>query len=340
MFFAANAGKRSAGASTSSRRAGAALVLRLVDRADVVVQSLRPGAAARLGLGPDELRARNPRLVYCSIGAFGRGGPLAGEPGYDPLVQAFSGIMSVTGEAERKPVRVGVSLVDVGTGAWAAVAVLAALLDRTRTGRGRVVDLSLLETALAFLPYQVADVLAGGARARPARHRVPADRPLRGVRDRRRRADGGRRQRPPVRSALRRARAAGAARRPGVRDQPRRAWRRATGSSALLASRFLERPAGGAGSSALRAAGVPAAPVQDVAEAAGHPQTRALGLDPGARRPRGAVAALHGRRRAAALSRRAPPLLGEHTRAVLREVGLTDADVDELAAAGVVETVS
>ena len=113
--------------STSETTAAATIVLRLADRADVFVQSLRPGAAERHGLGADELRARNPRLVYCSIGAFGARGPLSGQPGYDPLLQAASGIMSVTGEDDRPPVRVGVSLIDLGTGVWAALGVLAAL---------------------------------------------------------------------------------------------------------------------------------------------------------------------------------------------------------------------
>jgi crotonobetainyl-CoA:carnitine CoA-transferase CaiB-like acyl-CoA transferase len=114
MFLASNAGKRSLAVDLGEER-GREIVLRLADRADVFLQSLRPGAAERHGLGAAELRARNPQLVYCSIGAFGSNGPLSGRPGYDPLLQAASGIMSVTGEADGPPVRVGVSLVDLGT---------------------------------------------------------------------------------------------------------------------------------------------------------------------------------------------------------------------------------
>jgi crotonobetainyl-CoA:carnitine CoA-transferase CaiB-like acyl-CoA transferase len=94
---------------------GHEVLLRLCDGADVLVQSLRPGAAEKHGFGAESIRARNPRLVYCSIGAFGSTGPLHDQPGYDPLLQAASGIMSVTGTEDGPPARVGVSLVDLGT---------------------------------------------------------------------------------------------------------------------------------------------------------------------------------------------------------------------------------
>ncbi|TML90427.1 MAG: CoA transferase [Actinobacteria bacterium] len=161
MFFAANASKRSLALDVKDER-GKEVLLRLVDRADVFVQSLRAGTAERLGLGTDELRARNPRLVYCSIGAFGRRGPLAGQPGYDPLMQAFAGIVSLTGEPDRPGVRVGASLVDIGTGVWAALGIVAALYERAQTGVGREVDVALFETALSLVGYQLTDALRTG----------------------------------------------------------------------------------------------------------------------------------------------------------------------------------
>jgi len=109
MFYAANMSKRSLALDV---KRGRDVLLRLVDGADVFLQSLRPGTAKRLGFGADELRARNRRLVYCDIGAFGRAGPLRDRPGYDPLLQAFGGVVSVTGEADRPGVRVGTSIVD------------------------------------------------------------------------------------------------------------------------------------------------------------------------------------------------------------------------------------
>ncbi|MDX6399797.1 MAG: CoA:oxalate CoA-transferase, partial [Gaiellaceae bacterium] len=161
MFYAANLNKRSLALDL---KRGRDVLLRLVDSADVFLQSLRPGTAARLGFGEEDLHARNPGLVYCDIGAFGRTGPLRERPGYDPLLQAFSGIMSVTGEPDRPGVRVGASIIDQGTGMWAALGILAAL----HAGGGHTVDVSLFETAIGLLPYQVTAYLAGGGV--PSRH--------------------------------------------------------------------------------------------------------------------------------------------------------------------------
>src|SRR5436190_1756629 len=157
MFLAANAGKRSVALALGTSE-GREAMRRLAARADVFVQSMRPGLAERRGLGPDALRAGNPSLVYCSIGSYGRTGPLRDLPGYDPMMQAVAGIVSVTGERGGPGVRAGVSLVDQGTGQWAAIGILAALL----AGGGRTIDLSLYETAVALLPYQIAGYLGTG----------------------------------------------------------------------------------------------------------------------------------------------------------------------------------
>ena len=157
MFLASNAGKQSLALDLSTP-AGVDELLRLVDRADVFVQSLRPGAAEQHGIGAETLRARRPELVYCSIGAFGSKGPLRDQPGYDPLLQAASGIMSVTGVDGMPPVRVGVSLIDLSTGLWAAFAIVAAL----ERGGGATIEVSLYETALWLLSYQIVGYLATG----------------------------------------------------------------------------------------------------------------------------------------------------------------------------------
>jgi crotonobetainyl-CoA:carnitine CoA-transferase CaiB-like acyl-CoA transferase len=161
LFFAANRSKRSLALDLKDTRGREAL-LRLVDGADVFAQSMRAGTAERQGLGSHALRARNERLVYCSIGAFGQTGPLAQQPGYDPLMQAFAGLISITGEADRPGVRVGASVVDIGTGVWAALGVVAALLERSTTGVGRDVDVTLLDTALSLVAYQLTATLASG----------------------------------------------------------------------------------------------------------------------------------------------------------------------------------
>jgi len=150
LWFAANAGKRSVVVDLANEPER---VLELVDGADVFVQSLRPGLAERHGLDAASLRARHPSLVHVSVGAY------ADRPGYDPLVQAATGIMSVTGEADGPPVRVGVSLIDFATGQWAAIGVLAALL---RGGGGATISVSLHETALALLAGHIAGFAATG----------------------------------------------------------------------------------------------------------------------------------------------------------------------------------
>src|SRR5262245_61487083 len=167
IFLAANSGKRSL-ALNFHDEAGKKVLYDLVDQADVVVQSLRPGHAEKIGFGATELRSRNPRLVYCSIGAFGNSGPNKGKAGYDPLMQAAAGIISVTGEADRPGVRVGVSMIDQTTGMWAALGILSALWERDRSGEGRTVDVSLYESALGLVGYHLVGYLGGGAV--PGRH--------------------------------------------------------------------------------------------------------------------------------------------------------------------------
>jgi crotonobetainyl-CoA:carnitine CoA-transferase CaiB-like acyl-CoA transferase len=165
LFFAANAGKRSVVLDLVEDREA---LFDLVSSADVLVLSLRPGLAESRGLGADELRKRNPRLIHTTIGAYGRGGPLSDRPGYDPLMQAAAGIMSVTGEPAGPPVRVGVSLIDFATGQWAAIGILAALLERERTGAGCTIDTSLYESALYAMSSHVAAYEASGEV--PGRH--------------------------------------------------------------------------------------------------------------------------------------------------------------------------
>jgi crotonobetainyl-CoA:carnitine CoA-transferase CaiB-like acyl-CoA transferase len=131
-------------------------------KADVVLQNLRPGTVEKLGLHGVALCKANPRLIYCNLGAFGKGGPLSDRPGYDPMMQAYAGIMSVTGEEGRPPVRAGVSLVDMATGMWAVIGILSALQQRTLTGRGSEVDVSLYESALAWMTVHVASYTASG----------------------------------------------------------------------------------------------------------------------------------------------------------------------------------
>ncbi len=325
MFLAANASKRSLALALGDERGREAL-LRVVDGAAVFVQSLRPGLAEARGLGPDELRARNPELVYCSIGAFGRVGPLAGEAGYDPLMQASAGIISVTGEPDRPGVRVGVSLVDLGTGLWAALAVVAAL----HAGGGRTLDLSLYETAAALLGTPLTGYLATGEV--PGRHGTafPLIAPYQVFPTR----DGelmilaaNDRLYERLRDVL------GLPDDERFRTNPGRVRNREAlveAISARLATEdsatWLER---------LRAAGIPVSPVQDVGQVAEAEQTAALGLmqDLGAYTTPALPVSADGER---LRHRFAAPALGEHTADVLAEAGYSEAEIAGLAAAGVV----
>ena len=132
----------------------------LIASSDIFVHNLRPGVAEDIGLGPNVLIEANPRLIYCEISAFGHKGPLKDKPGYEILLQAFGGLMSMTGEKDGPPIRMGTSVVDYGTGMWTTIAALAALRKRDQTGRGCVIQTSLFETALfwlsnAFATYKV-----------------------------------------------------------------------------------------------------------------------------------------------------------------------------------------
>lgn len=148
-FHAVNLGKRSVAVDLKNP-AEVERVLRLTDEADVLVQNLRPGAMDALGLDAATLMNRNPRLIYCSLGALGSVGPLKDRPGFEPMVQAFSGLMMLSGHQDGPPIRMGTQVLDHGTGMWAAIGVLAALVRRSVTGRGGMVDTSLFETALGW----------------------------------------------------------------------------------------------------------------------------------------------------------------------------------------------
>lgn len=160
-FLALNRNKKSVGVDIDCQE-GREIVWRLADNADVIVESFRQGSLAKRGVGYEQVCASNPRVVYCSITGFGPRGAHRSRPGYDPIIQAYSGIMSITGEAGRPPVRVGPSIVDMGTGMWCAVGILGALYERERSGRGCLIETSLLETGVAWVGYQLAGYLGSG----------------------------------------------------------------------------------------------------------------------------------------------------------------------------------
>lgn len=139
-----------------------ARLMKLLADADIFLHNLRPGTPAKLGLGPQDLRALFPRLIYCDVGAFGHIGPLKDQPGYEPLMQAYGGLVSINGHPDGKVARIAVSVVDLGTGMWSAIGALAALHHRSETGEGCVINTSLYETALAWGNYHMAEYRATG----------------------------------------------------------------------------------------------------------------------------------------------------------------------------------
>jgi crotonobetainyl-CoA:carnitine CoA-transferase CaiB-like acyl-CoA transferase len=289
--------------------ADARLARRLAERADVLVESFRPGTIDRLGLGHDAVAKANPGVVYCSISAFGSGDQAARLPGYDLLLQAMSGLMSVTGEPEGRPLKVGAALIDMICGLYATTAVLAALQARERTGRGQHVEVSLMDSALAGLLNQASAHLNAGVVPGRLGNRHPSITPYETFRA----ADGdfavavgndaifGR-----LCEAIGRPELVGDER--FATNASRLEHREELGS--LLEGAFHAAPAA-EWVQRLSAAGVPAGPINDIAQAFAFAQ--ALGLEPvwetdGIRTVRSPIRMSD----TPAAARRRPPALGEH----------------------------
>jgi crotonobetainyl-CoA:carnitine CoA-transferase CaiB-like acyl-CoA transferase len=312
IFQSLNRNKFSVTVDLRDANERASLVRLIEERADVLIQNLRPGMVEELGLDAATLRARNKRLIYCGIGAFGRTGPLARRPGYDPLMQAFGGLMSVTGEAGEPPVRVGTSIIDMGAGLWSAIGILSALHHRTLTGEGTTVDTSLYETALAWMSYHVANYQASGEV--PKRHGSGTFGivPYRGYATR----DGylliGAGNDKLFRKLATALGHPAWADEERFLDNPRRVQNRVA-LDALIED-VTRTDTSAAWQAALEAAGVPSAPMQNVDEVLTHAQTKALGMlqeSPDGRLTiMGLPLSFDGERPP---FRRAAPRLGEHT---------------------------
>jgi len=311
------------------------VVKRLVKDADVVIENFRTGTMESFGLGYDVLSQINPRLIYCSVSAFGRTGPRKDSPGYEALMQAFSGIMSITGEPGGQPVRAGVSFLDLTTGILCALGVSNAIIQRQRTGLGQRVDGSLLETAVSLLAFHAEGYLLTGALPRALGSGHPSLSPYRNFKCR----DG---QWIFIAAANDRfwqklAKALGLS---DLAADPRFEKNQGRVANRAELEGILERTIGGLDREPLlkrlEEADVPATPVNTVDQVMNDPQTAERGIVQRVTHPKlGAIPVvgtpLHFSRMSPGV-RRAAPLRGEHTDAILADLGYSPDEINTLRA--------
>ncbi len=311
-FQSLNRNKRSAIVNLKDPGEREALRRLIIARGDVVIQNLRPGSAEEFGLDAGTLRRLKPELIYCTIGAFGANGPLKDRPGYDPLMQAFAGLMSVTGEPEQRPVRVGTSIIDMAAGMWSVIGVVSALHARSTDGAGATIDTSLYETALAWMCYHAANFQASGELPKRQGSGAAMIVPYRGYATR----DGyivigagNDKLFAALAKVLGHPEWAGD---PRFLTNPDRVRNQAVLYGWI--EEIVREKTSKEWQALLDAAAVPSAPMQSIAEVLAHPQTKALGMIQ--RSPDGLITLLglplsfDGARPA---FRKSPPALGAHT---------------------------
>jgi formyl-CoA transferase len=323
-FLAVNRNKRSIALDLKAE-AHRAVFQRLARDADVVLENYRPGVAAKLGAGWDELSALNPRLIYASVSGFGQTGPYAQRPGYDLIAQGLSGVMSVTGEPDGDPVKCGIPIGDLSAGLFCAVAILSAVIARERTGEGQRIDTSLFEGALALSIWETAELWGTGHVPQPhgSAHRVTA--PYQALRT----ADGhitvgGNNQK--LWQKL--CEAIG---RPELVEDPRFATNddRMANRPELVRELDLSGRTTDEWVETLIAAGVPCGPIHDYRQVFEdeHTQAREMEVEMDGVRMLGIPVKMSGTPGAI---RRTAPEVGEHTAEVLREAGFSDSEIEAL----------
>jgi len=320
-YLATNRNKRSLTVNLKSPE-GKEIIKRLAAVSDVLVENFRTGTLDKMGLGYAHLRALNPRLIYCSITGYGRTGPYAERPGYDFVLQAEGGIMGITGPVEGPPYRVGVSLVDVTTGMFAATAILAALRARDFSGEGQLLDLSLLDTSVAILANVASNYLIGGIEPRRMGNAHLNIAPYEVFRARDRWFVLGAAN---ARQWEMLSRVIG---RPELKDDPRFATNQERVANRLALGEILNAAFAARDADqwveSLQQAGIPSGPINTIADVFNHPQAQDRQLKIEIEHPTAGVLGFPGfpykMSHTPAQAHRPPPLLGEHTEEVLKEL--------------------
>lgn len=338
MYLAFNRGKRSV--VLDVQRSEARQILdELLQRSDVLVQSLRPPAARKLRLDNESLGQAHPNLIPCAVSGFSPNGAMKDHPGFDPLMQAFTGLMSITGDRDGNPTRVGTSIVDMATGIWAALGVVSALLARSRSGTASKVATSLHESAIAWMPYQIIGYLASGTRPMRWGTELAMLVPYGAYQA----MDGLLVLAVGTESLW--SRLCQALERPDLVRDGRYATNpsRVENRDSLRAEieEVLKEKTVNEWVVVLEQAGIPASPINEIPDAVTHPETQASRMLQSINHP--LIPNLQLLRSPVSLDRRyscsesPPPLQGEHTMEVLTELGLTVERVQELIAEGIVQ---
>ena len=337
-FLSINRNKRSLTLNFKEPKARE-VFLKLVEGADVVVENFTPGVMSRFGLDYDAVKATNPKIIYCSISGFGQDGPYRDRPAYDQIMQGISGVMSITGEPDGEPQKVGIAITDIGAGMWSAFAIMAAVYHRDQEGEGQHIDISMMDAQVAWLTYQAAFYFANGEAPKRLGAAHPTLVPYQAFM-----CQDGNYINVAVGSERIWERFCRGLQRDDLRENPDYATngdrvRHRADLVPLLQEYFLTEPVQH-WVEILHPAGVPCGPINDLSDVFSDPQLlhRKMFVE----MPHPTLGSIKQTGLPIKFSRtpgsldRPPPLLGEHNKEILRELGFSDSEIDEMAQSAVI----